>query len=519
MAVKPLTQPIYWATDPVYSTGPFIGQPQKVTPPLAYAAEGHRPGSNFPTPAEYENDQQYNLTGLARWVFAGSAAGAADAHPLETNAAGRTAATGLTINDPVDEVAVQVTGVGVAVPAVLVTNTSGGGGIVSQIGNTNGVAMAASLGTGSGFGFYAGMSGTGLTGTGFRVDADAATAGSGMIINHAGSGVGVEVTVTGTGRGFTVVGGTGDEAIVVVGGAGQGAITATSGTNGPSAIAAVGAGTAYGIDAFGGNGSGSADGVRGTAVNANAAGVHGRSASIAGGGAGVQGDGIGAGQIGVFGTATAGYAFLFQGDNTPPLYAIGRFVPQTADPTASTSTGDFTISVQDQFRYCVAGFGYKPFMSMPTNGSAVIGVANLAHGAVPIVVNQSGALWNTVLTVSCLASQGNGFYSQLAGNTVKVRFTAEVRTTSVAANVLNLQLVDTTGAPFTFASWTGSGSAATAGFLLGVADTGWQRTIIAEANRAPGSDGNLSIQVQAQKIGAAANMEIRNARLEVLGAF
>lgn len=535
MATKPSSTPEIWASNALYTTGPFIGLSSKVVPAPAIAAEGHRPGAAFPTPAEYENSQQNLITTwIKNWLSLGSSAGAADAHVVETNAAGRTAVTGLTVNDPVDETAVSITSVATAANmGLLVSCTTGGTAVATSIGNAGAINYLAGTGSGAGAeGVRVAMTGTPNTGTGYRVNADAATAAPGVRIEHQGSGHGLLLThigsgqgaiinaASGSGFGLTVNGNSSNVAASITGGAGQAALQAIAGNNAAAAIGAQAAGTSYGIDALGGAGSGSADAIRGTAVNVGAVGVHGRSSSGAGNGAGVQGDGIGAGQIGVFGTATAGYAFLFQGDSTPPLYPIGRFVPQSADPTASTSTGDFTISVQDQFRYCVAGFGYKPFMSMPTNGSAVIGVANLANGAVPIVVNASGASWNNVLTVSCLASQGNGFYSQLAGNTVKVRFTAEVRTTSLAANVLNLQLVDTTGVPFTFASWTGSGSAPTAGFLLGVADTGWQRTILAEGNRAPGSDGNLTIQVQAQKTGGgASNMEIRNARLEVLGAF
>ena len=292
---------------------------------------------------------------------------------------------------------------------------------------------------------------------------------------------------------------------------------ATSGNGATAAIGAQGVGTAVGLSASGGLLSGSADGVLGVATNANAVGVHGRSAAGAGSGAGVQGDGVGAGQIGVWGTAQAGYAFLFQGDTTPPLYAIGRFVPQSADPTASTATGDFTISVQNQFRYCMAGYGYKPFMSMPTNGSAVLGVANLAWGTSPITVNTSGASWTPVLTASCLASQANGFYSQAAGNTVKIRFTCEVRTTSLATNTINIQFEDVT-AGFVFASWAGTGSGSNAGFYLGIPELGWQRSLVAEANRAPTADGDLIIRVSAQSV-AGTNLQIRNARLEILGTY
>lgn len=532
MATKPVVQPEAWATDAVYTTGPYVGQPQKVVPPPTFAAEGHRPGASWPTPAEYENSQQNRITGLVRWVFLGSSAGAADAHIVETNAAGRTAVTGLTVNDGVDETAVSITAAATGGNrALLVTCTAGASTAVQvDIGAASTTAVSTATGAGPfATGYNVSMVGTPGGGAGFRCSADAATGGYTIDVLHAGSGNGARIVHIGSGNGLIVnaASGTGGAVVVsgnsttqalnVTGGNGQPAIAAVAGTNATAALVALGAGTSYGIDATGGASSGSADAIRGTAVNAGAAGVHGRSASGAGSGCGVQGDGLGAGQIGIFGTATAGYAFLFQGDSTPPLYAIGRFVPQSVDPTASTSTGDWTISLQNQFRYCVSGFGYKPIMSMPTNGSAVLGVANMAYLAV-VTVSASGASWNNVLTVTCSASQGNGFASVAGGNTVKVRFTCEVRTTSLAPNTLNLQFLDlTTGGP-AFAAWTGTGSGTAAGYYLGFSVLDWQRAVVAESNRTPTLDGDLTIQVQAQSV-AGVNLQIRNARLEIIGSY
>lgn len=373
------------------------------------------------------------------------------------------------------------------------------------------------------------MTGTPNTGTGIRVNADNTTAAPAVRVEHQGTGSGVSVIQVGSGTAglFNASGGSGfalqvngnasNVGAAFTGGAAQPAMQVLAGTNASAALVALASGTSYGIDATGGAGSGSADAIRGTAVNAGAAGVHGRSSSGAGGGCGVQGDGLGTGQIGIFGTATAGYAFLFQGDSTPPLYAIGRFVPQSVDPTSSTSTGDWTISLQNQFRYCVSGFGYKPIVSMPTNGSAVLAVANMAYNTT-VTVNTSGASWTNVISAACLASQGNGFASQAAGNTVKIRFTCEVRTTSAAANTLNLQFLDLTSGGPAFAAWTGTGSGATAGYYLGSAVLDWQRAVVAESNRTPVSDGDLTIQVQAQSA-AGVNLQIRNARLEIIGSY
>ncbi len=112
MATKPLTIPNRWASDALYSSGPFIGDVCKVDPGAGVAGEGHRPGSLLPTAAEHENYQQNQVTTwVIDWLSLGSSAGASDAHIVETDAAGRTALTGLVVDDPVDEGAVEITGV------------------------------------------------------------------------------------------------------------------------------------------------------------------------------------------------------------------------------------------------------------------------------------------------------------------------------------------------------------------------------------------------------------------------
>jgi hypothetical protein len=401
--------------------------------------------------------------------------------------------------------------------------------VATSIGNAGAINYLAGTGSGGGAeGMRVAMSGTPNTGTGVRVNADNATAapalrvehqgsGAGLFVTQIGSGTGASINAAGSGFGLTVFGNSSNVASSFVGGAGQAAIQAVAGNNAAAAVGVQAAGTSYGIDALGGAGSGSADAIRGTAVNVGAVGVHGRSSSGAGNGAGVQGDGIGAGQIGIFGTSTAGYAFLFQGDATPPLYPIGRFVPQTVDPTASTSTGDFTISVQNQFRYCVAGYGYKPFMSMPTTGSAVLAVAAQAFGA---SVNY-GATYLQVLQASCLASQGNGFASVSTPNYVRIRFTADVRLGTAVNDYAYVQFQDwTTGVGVPIATWTGTvggGAGNSAGFYLSAAaGTEWQRTIVAEFLYPPGSDGDLIIRVYMAR--QTNNQFVRNGRLEILGA-
>lgn len=510
MAVKPLTQPLYWATDPVYSTGPFIGQPQKVTPPLAYAAEGHRPGANFPTPAEYENSQQYNLTGLARWVFAGSSAGAADAHVVETDSTGRATLQALTVNNAAGTAPVLATGTSAALPVYRATNTAGGNAFRADLGGSTGSALSSDL-------------------TGSSIGVNLTQAGNAVSILIA-AGVSatqdcISILQSGAGRGINVQGGPGNTAIEATAGAAQiagdfianltsiHALRAIGGTL--RAVYGVGQGNGLGGEFLGG--ATATTGALGTGGSATAYGVHGRTANGAGSSAaGVFGEGRGAGSSGVRGENQQGYAFFFQGDTTSPAYPTGRFVPQNADPTASTNDGDFTFGVQNQIRYCVAGFGYKPVMSMPTTGSAVLGIG--VQSVIPLAV---GSTFVTVCTASCLASQGNGFYSSSFGHIVRIRFSAEIRSTvAVTTNYAFLQFQDnTTGLGTPIQTWTGNGTGPFAGFQMAAATTGWQRCIVAETNYSPTADGNLIIRAQMNRDAAMNNFEIRNARLEVIGSF
>ena len=86
MPIKPTDLPLPWATDVNYTTGPFPGDPTKDPPPLAVAAEGHRPGAAFPTTAEHQNWQQYANTAFTlEWVNLGTFNPDADAHIVETD--------------------------------------------------------------------------------------------------------------------------------------------------------------------------------------------------------------------------------------------------------------------------------------------------------------------------------------------------------------------------------------------------------------------------------------------------
>ena len=129
MATKPLTLPVPWAPSPTYTTGTFVGQPNKAAAAGAVAVDGHRPGAAFPTPAEYVNyDSERISDWLINWVSQGSATVGSNTHIMETDANGRTAIVGIDLTDAVDRSLGTWSGSNTVVPAVILT-TGGGTGL------------------------------------------------------------------------------------------------------------------------------------------------------------------------------------------------------------------------------------------------------------------------------------------------------------------------------------------------------------------------------------------------------
>ena len=528
MAVKPLTQPEYWATDDVYTTGPFIGQPQKVVPPGAFAAEGHRPGALFPTPAEYENSQQYNITGLARWTFAGSSAGAADAHIVETNAAGRSTLHGLTVNDLVDETAVAVFSAATGLnPAVLVTCVGGATAIAASIANSGGAGFQTATGSGAGAtGLQVDMSGTPNTGDGVRVIADNTVAAPTIRVEHAGSGLGLLMTCTGSGIGASLnsSGGTGIalqvfgnstiQASAFLGGAGQAAISAVGGSDATAAVGVAGTGTSIGLIVDGGNGSSAATGMRGTAVHADATGVHGRTSTSASTSAvGVLAEGRGSGTTGLLALNQVGRAAVFQGDASSPAYAATRWVPQNDDPSAGTNDGEvFWHADHRTLRTSIAGAGWRSMLCMGP-GSALYVVASQNVNTTHAI----GVGETTVLVANCVAADGTGVFKN--GGGVLISFTADVRVDGVAPETLNLWVRDTTAGSTDIATFVGTGGGASDGFLLSLPTNDWgQRPITFQFPYTGMTDGDMEISVVCESDGGV-NLEMRSAAITIVGTL
>lgn len=97
MAVKPSAS-FTWATDLNFSSGPASGNPTKVNPPgWPAVAQGNVPDLDIV--AEFVNTVFNNVGLWTGWLAAGSSAGAADAHIVETDSNGDTAVQDLSCDN------------------------------------------------------------------------------------------------------------------------------------------------------------------------------------------------------------------------------------------------------------------------------------------------------------------------------------------------------------------------------------------------------------------------------------
>lgn len=101
MATKPASTVEVWASNNLFTVGPYAGLDTKQTIPPATVADGFVPGSAFPSSAEHVNDWLNRASALLRWVYLGSSAGAADAHIVETDSDGATQLQYLTVSSTV----------------------------------------------------------------------------------------------------------------------------------------------------------------------------------------------------------------------------------------------------------------------------------------------------------------------------------------------------------------------------------------------------------------------------------
>jgi len=455
MATKPGTTPRKWATDAVYSSGPFIGDPTKADPGAGIAAEGHRPGSLFPTAAEHENYQQnQQSTWIVDWLALGSSAGAADAHLVETASTGRTSLVGATLVDAVDETVLNITGANTLVPAVLVTSAATS--YQANMANNAGIGFSAPVGTGAGVGFVSSMSGTAAGGAGLTIDADAASAGDGMRITHDGSGAACILTATGTGFALDVVG----SALALYGARFVG--------GGLTSLLAEGVGTALGaIIQSSTTATAIALGVvlrnnTGTALTVSTPGgsttaARGILSSVSGLAAAAE-------------LVSAGYhGAIIAGDATSPTYGALKIEEQDTIPSSFLDNQlarvrpGFGIAPQ-LMESCLVDAGWRGFLST-TGGSAFV----LGEFTGPTFANSYGAFYTAVNFTAV-----NGNAPKRAGRKIILRINISARSGSAGTDtVLNLRIYDNTAMGYV---WTraGTGTGAGAGYrIVGNVDAGW----------------------------------------------
>lgn len=518
MPTKPTTIPEIWASNTLYTTGPFIGDPTKVGPGAA-AQDGDRPGALFPTAAEHNNYQQYHITTwIAQWLYLGTYNPDPDAHIVETDSTGRAGLHGLTVNNTVDETAVVINGVNTFAPTVLVSCTTGASAVQADVGTSTGACFSASTGTGAATGYLVSMTASPAGAAGVRCSADAATTGPCIDVTHAGSGTGLTITQSGTGSALAVTGNATSWASTFIGGAGQVAIAASSGNNAFAAIVGTGAGTAIGVVGNGGAGSSAATGVQGTAVHPDAYGVHGRtSLSASTTAAGVFGEGRGIGTIGVRARSDAGIALLVQGDSSSPAYPAMYLVSQDADPSNFPFGGELLSNgTIHQLRHAAGGEYRGIYQGGSNNASACI-VNFSADG--PFTSN-STVIWTTCLQPYLADAAGNGYYGTATGAELTITICLTPRTQIAADATLSLQVLDNTDGGTVIFSRTGFGTGLTAGYRLQSATTNWLTSITTSFQYVPPNEGDLVLEIQIRVGDAAgANIEVRDVGCQIWGTL
>jgi hypothetical protein len=485
MATKPVTSPRVWDSAGVYTTGPFVGSISISDPGAGIAAEGHRPGNLYPTAAEHENYQQNKITAyVANWLALGSSAGAADAHIVETDAAGRATLHGLNVNDLVDETAVDITSTSTFAPAVSISCSTGAQGLSVNLGGAAAVGVSSNVGNGAGVGLSSEMIGSPAGARGVMVTADATTDGVGLGVTHEGAGDAVEILATGAGDGLHVdaSGGGIGKALVVTGNATSTALTITGSavaavqiTGGSSYALLVGAGT----DARGayiqGNGAGDgalilggatagahaivalAQNATGNAINASSANTSSAPAIFAQGYDSAPG---------ISANAAGHYALLANGDTTSPAYAAIFVNPQGANPT-TVANGAITYNGASA-QWVIGSTADAAFRGLWSSRAGFCYGAEYGARA----TNANAAVY-TALAVAALSA---GNVPKIAGAVITITVALRVRTTtSGTPTTCDIQLVDSVDG--TIVTFAGSGSGATAGYYLPGTTTDWATTI------------------------------------------
>ena len=466
MATKPATLPRPWATLANYDTGPFIGQPMKVDPGVGIAASGHRPGAASPTPAEYENYQQNLVTASwIPWVNAGSFAGAADAHIVESDSVGRSALVGLDLDDAVDETVLNVIGVNTLAPAVLVDASAGGTAYQATIA-PGGTGFTTTVASGpGGQGFSVDMVGAIVGVAGMRISMDAATTGEGieitsangkcLDINSSGSFDAVVITATGIARALDVNGSSSSSsACTMSGGTGQtlSVVPGISGANGIAVSSGPGAGDVA-LLATNLNNTGFV--VRATPPNTGTSASRGFYCST-GTGAGIAAEFVSSGT-----GASGNYAISLSGDTTSPTKGIVFMQPQNADPSGGGESGGLAFSTAKGLTGGNFADGTWRSYWNSVNGYACAFVNNSGYGALGLTLPNS--IFSIVGTIT---TANTGDEIKVANATILVRLSFSMKSNSTTDTVLSIRVRDVTDGNTIVWERIGTGSSDNAGYFI-----------------------------------------------------
>ena len=361
-----------------------------------------------------------------------------------------------------------------------------------------------------------------------------AGSGYGADVLGSGSGTSARIRNTGSGTALEIEGNNGATAVAVAAGSNQGgllvtglgaaaAVTIVGGSSGvealsvapaggnTDAILATGAGTGSAVNATSGTGASSA--AVSAAVNSTTGrGIYALGSATGGatGSRGIYTDGQQG--AGLEARSSAYYAAIIQGDTTSPTYPALRVIGQDADPGDQMFGNIVAQSTHNQWRYSVAGYGYRGIMSMGP-GSALYVVSSQPGTE----YTENAGTFTTITSVLADTGKGQGYYGQAAGAQILIRVTMEARSLTAAANIVNAKLLDTTNT-VTIATRSGAGPSSTSGFELLSATTTYQKSISWAVSYSPPAEGDLTIALQIQR-GTANGIRVRDVTLEILGTF
>jgi hypothetical protein len=536
MATKPSTLPQLWASDVLYTTGPFVGSIQKINPGAGIAAQGHRPGAADPTAAEYENYQQFWIdTWIREWLYTGSSAGASDAHIVETTNTGRTALTGLDVTNAVAESGVISITNGGVLPSFFGRNTLGpvykafalggnGPGFEAVMGGGANKAFTAQV-TDETVGLYLNMVGSTGNGGGISIDADAASSNWPLDISNYGSSGCAQfynfnaaqncLNMQSSGGGLISSAFGGICALFVGNSASDPTVKISENAGSPEPALDVkrfGGGAGSGIRSestasFAGEflGTGVAA-IRATtttasavsAVSSSGSGVSGTSTSGAGG------TFVSSSGAGITATSSSDFAGRFTADTTSPTLGTLFLTGQDARPTSNSNGQISYLSTERQFAFSnLSDAGWRGVWTST-------GGYTMARGTLTTkLLNAGAAVWSDVLTIT--ANNGNDI--KVAFRTVLIRISCEVSSSIATNNILNLRVIDDSdgGAViFTRSNASGYNQVYSVGGIP-------ERSVCVSFLATPQATGTQIYRLQMASNTAASNLTARDITMDFLG--